>query len=790
MPRTRTLQQRFTQGELDPRMIGRTDIDQYYSAAANMRDVFPIPQGGFTRRPGLEHIDRILRKITRITAGVTISAPNGGTGSNANDANNATELTTTTNISTTNPYVVVSYDLGSAKAVGMVRLRGLKLSTGTGTDFYVQTSTDGTNWTSRGGVISLTSSDLDVTRRVHKSVRYVRLARVGATDLGSAKVTLDEMEVWQEGDLSDVRFVDFEFNTDQSYMLVVTEGNIAVYREGEYQIDIQATAITEAMLSGLNWTGGGDTLILVQEDLTPLRIQRGTTDTSWTVAAISFTFIPKYDFVPATSNPAATLTPSAVEGTVTLTAGSSVFTSAHVNQYISANGGLARIVQYTSGTVVTAFMEIPFYNTTAIASGAWELQTGYEDVWSVTRGWPVSVIFYEGRLYFGGSKSRPRTIWASRVNLFFDFDPGTLLDDDAFERDIGGGQLNKIVNLYDGRNLMVFTTGGEFVALQTLGEPITPKNAQFKRQTSVGSEPGLRPQEVEGNVYFMQGSPDGATSVQSFVFNDTQQAFSSFIASLLSSHLIKAPVDFSLRKATSTQDGSYLLLVNNDGKLTVANVLASQNISSFVPVTTVGSFKRCGVDKTDMYVAVEREVNEETHYYIERFNSAHYMDASTRVTTGLPAKTFTGLDHLEGIECRVRADESNMVNRTPTAGSVTIERDAEESFEIGINFTPYVKDLPVELPQIGTALGMKKNISKITLQLYETSSITVNGKPQSFRKFGPAGNGSPLDSAPPLFTGVKEVHGVLGWTETAQVEISQVSPGPMTVLALSKRVNI
>jgi hypothetical protein len=249
-------------------------------------------------------------------------------------------------------------------------------------------------------------------------------------------------------------------------------------------------------------------------------------------------------------------------------------------------------------------------------------------------------------------------------------------------------------------------------------------------------------------------------------------------------------VDFALRKATSTQDGSYLLMVNDDGTMTVANVLASQNISSFVPVTTEGDFKRCGVDKSDMYVAVSRTVNSSTDYYLERFNNAHYMDASTRVTTGLPENVFSDLDHLEGIACRVRADESNLVNRTPTSGSVTIERDAEDSFEIGINFTPYVKDLPVELPQIGTALGMKKNISKITLQLFETSSITVNGKKQSFRKFGPASGGSPLDAPPPKFTGVHEVHGVLGWTETAQVEISQLDPGPMTVLALSKRVNI
>jgi hypothetical protein len=63
--------------------------------------------------------------------------------------------------------------------------------------------------------------------------------------------------------------------------------------------------------------------------------------------------------------------------------------------------------------------EFPFFDTTAIASGQWELETGYEDVWSATKGWPRSVTFHQGRLFFGGSKSRPSTIWGSKVAFYF-----------------------------------------------------------------------------------------------------------------------------------------------------------------------------------------------------------------------------------------------------------------------------------------------------------------------------------------------------------------------------------
>ena len=77
-----------------------------------------------------------------------------------------------------------------------------------------------------------------------------------------------------------------------------------------------------------------------------------------------------------------------------------------------------------------------------------------------------SAAFHEGRLYFGGSKSRPNTIWGSGVINYFDFNAGTGLDDESVEATINTNQLNTIVNLFSGNDFRIFTTGGEFVILQ------------------------------------------------------------------------------------------------------------------------------------------------------------------------------------------------------------------------------------------------------------------------------------------------------------------------------------
>lgn len=787
MPHVRTIQQRFTNGELDPKMIGRTDIEQYYGALESAKNVFPIPQGGARRRPGLEHRDKNLRILT-MEASPTITTPNGGTGANANDDDTGTSLTTTTNISTVNPYVVCSYDLGSSKRIGVVRVKGLVISSGTGGEFYVQVSDDAVTWTSVGSEITLTTTAQYVSRRVQDSHRYVRLARIGSTDLGATTVTLTEFNVWTEGDVSSSRLVPFSFSVTQTYMLVFTDKNIAVYKDGLLQVDVEATDFLDDNIGEINWTQSADTAILVHEDIAPKTLVRNDDD-DWTLADITFEFVPKYDFVPSTSNPAATLTPSAKEGSVTLTASAGVFSSGDVDQYVSGNGGRARIVEYTSTTVVKAVIEIPFFDTNAIASGSWDLLSGYEDVWSSTRGYPKSVAFYEGRLWFGGSKTRVHTLWGSRVSLFYDFNLGTGLADDAIDATLDTDELNVIVNLYSGRTMQIFTSGAEFIITQTLGEPITPTNINIKRQTSIGSASGLRPVELEGGVIYIQRE---GKSIQEFIYNDTQQAYSNNYVSLLSSHLVTSPVDFAARKSTSTEEGAYLLLVNGDGNLTTVTILRSQNITSFAEQITDGTFLNCGVDGTEMFFVIERTIDGTTERYLEKFNYDHFMDASTRVTTGLPTDTFTGLDHLEGETCRIKADESVMANQAVASGSVTIERDAEDSFEIGLDFSPTIKDLPVEALQqiLGTSLGLKKSVSEVILRLYETEGIVINGKPLSFRRFGEAGAGSPLDAPPPQFTGVKVKRGFKGWDLNAQVTITQDNPVRMTILGLSKRVNI
>lgn len=667
-----------------------------------------------------------------------------------------------------------------------------------------------------------------------------------------------------------VRMVSFEFSISDSYMLVFTPGKMYVFKDGVQITNINGSgndyltvaSLTSAILPEMNWVQSADTVIVVHEDLAPVKIVRGVTDSDWTASVIAFDFIPKYAFNFDTHAPNYTITPSGTTGSITLTASAvtsdtgtaqagsantitlkaaSSFTSddqpngmfvlitsgagagqsrhvedyvtatkvmtvypawdtppnatsqyrvkafgaAMVNEYVSANNGFgrARIIEFVSDTEVKAFTETPFFDTSDITAGNFKTEHGYEDVWSATRGWPRSVTFHEGRLYFGGSKARPSTIWGSKVSVFFEFSPNEALDDDAVEATLDTGTFNAIVDIYSGRHLQVFTTGAEFYVPQTLDTPITPSNLIVKKQTSFGMKPGIRLQNVDGSTLFVQRQ---GKALQEFLFSDTVQAYTSAKISLLSSHLLKNPEEMAVRVATSTDEGDRLMIVNgDDGTIACYTLLRSQNVIAPSEWTTDGEFINIGVDVDDIYVVVKRTVNGASVYYVEVLDADILVDCA--ITGG--AASSVNVTHLEGKTVDIIRDGVHEPTQVVPASpyTVTFARPATSSYEVGLNFIPEIKTLPVE-PNLasGSLKGFKKRIFEVNAELFATQSLTIDGKSISFRNFGT----NVLDSSVQEFTGLKTLSGILGYTYDGQITIGQDVPLKMTLLGLDYKVSI
>ena len=697
------------------------------------------------------------------------------------------------------------------------------------------------------------------------------------------------------------KLIPFEFSTTQSYMLLFTHNRLYVYKDKALLTNINGsgndfltTAIPSTKLSTLDFAQSFDTLILVHEDLTPFKLVRGASDTTWTISAISFVHVPYHAFTISTSNPSATLTPSEVDGNITLTAGSGVFSSGNVNQYIEVNDGLgrARIVSFTSSTVVEAIVEIPFFDKNSIASGSWTLETGYEVTWSSTRGYPRTATFHEGRLYLGGTKSRPNTLFGSRVARFFDFNPGEGLDDDSIEATLDTDSVNAIIGLFSGRDLQIFTKGGEFFVPQSSLDPITPSNIVINGSTRRGAKEGIKPVGVESGTIFIQRS---GKSVREFLFSDVELSYVSNNISLLSSHLLNTPIDMALRKATSTTEGDMLMIVNNDGTMASYSILRGQNviapslattgaetatvtasdfaniavgteltftdnngtvitlqteaISGSAPSSASGnthffrpnesnnttadniftafgnidgfvvknpaaavvtvkrvvpgddnltvtttdstrltvtnftksdSFLNVAVDVETTYVVVKRSINGSDAYHVEAFNDDNTTDSAILFTGGtLPGSTsLSGLGHLEGETVKVIVDDAMQSNKVVSSGAITLDAVPTSYVEVGLDYTPKVKTLPVELKlSSGTIMAQKKRIVELTTNMYLSQNLTVNGNDLPF-------------TAATFFTGKKRKKPMLGYNRNGQITFSQSQPLFFTLLGVEYKVSV
>lgn len=588
------------------------------------------------------------------------------------------------------------------------------------------------------------------------------------------------------------RLVPFEFSTNDSYMLCFTHNRMYVFKNGALVTNINASGndylaltLPASALNEMCWTQSADTLIVVQEDIAPIKIVRGASDATWTASTLTFDSVPKYAFTLTSTNPAGTITPSAVSGKVTITASSAVFNSGHVGQYINANPqGRAKIIEFVSTTVVNVVTEFPFFSTSAIANGNWSLETGYEAVWSSTKGYPRTVTFHQGRLFFGGSKSRPSTVWGSKVGLFFDFEATEGFDDDAVEATLDTNTYNAITDIISTKDLQVFTTGGEFFVPQQGLEPITPSAFFMSAAGRSGSKPGVRVQQLESGVLFIHRQGKMLSEVS---YNDTQLTYVTSKISLLSGHLLKNPKRMALRRAINTDENDLLFIVNaTDGTMAAYSLIRSQNVIAPTEfITAGGEFLEVGIDIDDIYSIVKRTIDDTVQYYVEKFEHDLLTDCAI---TGGAVSSITA-SHLALKEVNLLLDGLVQANRTVAEdGTVTMPRPSTSSYEVGLPIAVEARTMPIEISlQSGPRIGFKKRVVEVNAMVLETQHMKINGIEVPFRTFDTMGV---LDADIPEFTGTKVVHGILGYSNESKITVTQSYPLKLTLLGMEYKVAV
>jgi hypothetical protein len=901
--KTHFIQSSFLSGVLSPEASARVESEAYNQGLLTGINVVPRPLGGMRRRPGLAYVDTLPNVLSRKT-GMTITATNGGTTANANDGSTATSLVTTTDVGTTNPFVVVHYDLGAADSILFADVLGLSSTGGSSTEFRIQYSTDNAAWTTLGDAFELVDSTARSYRRggTPVSARYWRVAKVGGTDMGAVDTALTEFNLWTEtSTVSAVRLVQFEVDTETQYLCAFTDRSLAVYEDGVLVVHLPSP-YTSADIADIDAAQNQDSLVLTHSSHPPRFVfpELGTLYSE----PIAFTYVPQYDFDDASSP-----TPTSAVQVITFAAGwkqgetfqidlegarTTAVTyggDATAAEQATTASNIAREIQklYTvpgfSG-VSCARTNTREYTVTFAGQSAkdYDLLSGVpltgtndivvtettagtprtEDAWSATRGYPRTVTFFEGRMYFGGTPSLPTALMASKVNQILDFEVGEALDDDGLFVVLSGQQLNALQGMYAGRSLQLFTSAGELRFAKDQGAPVTPGDAP-SAQTQYGSA-RIRPVATDGTTIFVQRT---RKAIRDFRYDYEEDAYNSLGLSALAPHLINDVRDLAAWNGSSTDEINLVYAVNGDGTLAVLTSRREANVRAWVQWTTQGLFKAAAGMLENSYFAVQRSIDGVDTLFLEQTDPDSYLDCSIRgattgtvnvanvryvyqsptfgyyryVDTATPhgleagdsttiegivasdsydvngtwvvlevvstttvrlkstfsaptgayvsggtmsteaANTVTGLAHLNGEECRVRADGFVLENVTPAAGSATLAEGDFSYAEVGLGFAITLTPMPLNqmLPE-GANLMRKRRVTKVRARVYETLGLRINGRalPDTAMDI------DSFDAPAEPFSGIRALEETTNWDEEQDklVEFSQVDPLPFTLLGI------
>lgn len=729
--RVTQFQTNFSVGELDPLLRARTDLSQYQNALEEATNVIIQPQGGLKRRDGLKFIYDFGSSFT--------------------------------------DFKLIPFEFSVTDSYLLVLVVGRIYVFKNGT-LQTNINSSGNDYIAATDITAAMLDELTFTQAVdtlilcHEDLQTKRLVRNTDTSW-----TLENLP------LTNIPQYAYAFLTNQPNFTITpsaVSGNITI------------TASSVTTDTGTAQAGGYDTITLktatsYTSDDDPngmfitLTSGTGSGQTRHIEDYVASTKI-------ATVYPAWDTQPDATTGYKV-----EAFAPTTVGEYaqVTSTFGRARYVEYVSATVMKAVTEVPFFDTSAVVAGNWESEHGYEDVWSNTRGWPKSATFHEGRLYFGGSKSRPNTIWGSKSIDFFNFNPGSGLDDESVEATINTNQLNSIVNVVAGADLRIFTTGGEFVVIQSEDAPVTPADFLIRPQTRLGSKPGVPIEDLNGASVFVQRQ---GKSVNAFQFGSNTNSYQVQQISVLSSHLIKNPVDIAARRSTSTDEADRLFLVNgDDGSMSVYSILVGQEVIAPSQFTTDGQFIAVATEISDTYCIVKRTVDSSNKYFLEKFDETITLDSAK---TGGAASSVT-MNHLEGKTVEVVRDGIVEPTQTVPASpyTITFASAATTDFQVGLEYTVQAKTMPTEpVLNSGSVQGVKKRIVQVDALLNETKDLVINGKQISFRNLGVG----VLDKPVQAFTGLKTAHGILGYSATGQITLTQNVPLPMTVLGLEYKLSV
>ncbi|MAS41733.1 MAG: hypothetical protein CML43_01025 [Rhodobacteraceae bacterium] len=473
-------------------------------------------------------------------------------------------------------------------------------------------------------------------------------------------------------------------------------------------------------------------------------------------------------------------------------------------RYRSTDTGLVRITAVASATEATAKVldRIPQQLVGGAGTATWA-----PGAWSDAYGYPAAVAIHDQRLVFAATPTEPRTVWFSAVGLFTDFALGTAADL-AFAYTIAAKQgLNRIVWLESGaRGLAIGATGEVHASRSTVSaEAVTIENAAFAMVATLGADDA---QPV---------SPDGAP-----IYISRERGRLYELAYNLADDSVK-PRELTLParhlgadrfEAIAWQSAPLRLgwITRASGELAVMILETAEDVLGWATLPVAGGAVESvsvspGLDGGDdtVTLVVRREIDGQTRRHVERLApffglltgaidipDANHLFASVVYPPAAPAKSFAGLDHLEGESVLAWTDQGQFGPYLVTDGAVELEAPVGRAV-VGLHDDSHSAETfdLFAVSRNGDALGDELALRGLGLRLHRTAAYRARASLRAWGRDHPAGpwvqrtgDGVPGDLRTG-WSGADKIDLTTGWANGVRLEFAPLGAAPFTLLSLA-----
>lgn len=322
----------------------------------------------------------------------------------------------------------------------------------------------------------------------------------------------------------------------------------------------------------------------------------------WVATAIKETTLE--ESLPSAQVGASTIPTSGAPRTLTI---GSVSGAQEYNVYRHDGSGIFGFVGVSSGPTFIDTGIIPDYSLTPPI-----------DQDPFTTDFPAVSGYYQQRKMYGNTTGAPEDLLGSATGSFNNFTISSpLQDNDSVQFTLAGRQVNEIRAIVEIGQLVVLTSGAEWIREGDATDPLTPTSPNLKAQTYNGAA-AIAPIVISDNLLYVQAR---GSIVRDFRFDQQVQGYSGRDLTVFAPHLFDG---YTIVHWTYAQiPNSIVWIVRSDGALIGLTYLREHEIWGWHHHDTDGLLEDvCAIPEGSedaVYVLVNRTINGATKRYVERF---------------------------------------------------------------------------------------------------------------------------------------------------------------------------